>query len=100
MYIGGMYRRLLCVPVGSLKLKHLATSHERRSQIYTRQGIHEITDLQDVLLCTQQCIQGHKQLGEINIFLQWQPSCQKPHMTDIPVCITYDIIYTFPYPWI
>lgn len=68
-----MYRRLLRVPVGSLKLKHLATSHERSSQIYTRQGIHEITDLQDVLLCTQQRIHGHKQLGEINIFYNGNP---------------------------
>lgn len=46
-------------------------SHEQSSQISTRQGIHEITDLQDVyrmLLCTQQRVQGQKQLGEMNIF--------------------------------
>lgn len=42
-------------------------SHEQNSQINTRQGIHEVTNLQDVLLCTQH-IQGHKQLDEINIF--------------------------------
>lgn len=55
---------------GSLKLK----SHEQSSQTNTRQGIHEITDLQDVLLCTQQRIQT----GEWT-FLQWQPSCQKSY---------------------
>lgn len=43
-------------------------SHEQSSQISTRQGIHEITDLQDVLLCTQQRVQRQKQLGEMNIF--------------------------------
>lgn len=42
-------------------------SHEQSSHINMTQGIHEITDLQDVLLCTQH-VQGHKQLGEMNIF--------------------------------
>lgn len=74
-------------------------SHEQSSQINTRQGIHEVIDLQDVLLCTQQCIQGHKQLGEMDIFYNGNPVVRN-HVADIPVCITYDIIYTFPYPWI
>lgn len=47
-----MHRWLLGPSVGSLKLitfGYSLKSHEQSSQINTRQGIHESTDVQDVL---------------------------------------------------
>lgn len=79
-----MYRRLVCVPVGSLKLQHLATASRFLSEVHrtiTRQGIHEITDLQDVLLCTRRRIQADKQSGEMDIFTMATQLSESAHDT-------------------
>lgn len=64
---------IIKAPTFGYSLKSL----ERSSQNDTRQGIHEKNDLQDVLLCTQQCIQTDKQSGEIDIFYNGNPVVRK-----------------------
>lgn len=68
---------IIKAPTFGYSLKSL----ERSSQNDTRQGIHEITHLQDVLLCTQQCIQTDKQSGEMDIFTMATQLSESAHDT-------------------
>lgn len=79
IYIGGMYRRLMRVPVGSLKLTHLATASRVMSEVH--RTIQDKAFMNNRFTGCALMYTTHSRRQVKWTFLQWQPSCQKPYVT-------------------